>query len=311
MATNLGVLEKVQLREAWKHEAHDFTNWLAKEENLASLSDEIGIDISLIRTEANVGKFNVDILAQEEHSGRKIIIENQLEITDHDHLGKIITYASGYDAEIIIWIVKEVREEHRQAVEWLNEHTESDINFFAIKMELWKIGESLFAPKFQVICKPNEWTKAIKPSNSNDLSETKLMQLKFWEDFNEYCENKNTRLRLRKPYPQHYYELSLGFSDACITLAISNKDNQLICELYIPDNKELYCELEKQKNNIESELNQKLEWCQMEGKKASRIKLSKEFELNTNEQKAFSWLEEKAVDFQKVFFTYIQQIKHS
>ena len=115
----LSKLEKVDLREVWKHEALDFTNWLAKPENLELLSDEIGIDITLIQTEASVGNFNVDILAEEENTGRKIVIENQLESTDHDHLGKIITYASGFDAEIIIWIVKNVRDEHKQALDWL------------------------------------------------------------------------------------------------------------------------------------------------------------------------------------------------
>ena len=123
----LRALEKVDLRTVWKHEASDFTNWLAQDENLSLLSDEIGIDISLIQTEASVGKFNVDILAEEENTGRKIVIENQLESTNHDHLGKIITYASGFDAEIVIWIVKDVRDEHKQAIDWLNEHTDDKI----------------------------------------------------------------------------------------------------------------------------------------------------------------------------------------
>ena len=125
----LGKLRKIHLREAWKHEALNFTGWLAEEDNLALLSDEIGIDISLIQTEASVGKFNVDILAEEENGNRKIVIENQLESTDHDHLGKIITYASGFDAEIIIWIVKDVRDEHKQAIDWLNENTIEKVNF--------------------------------------------------------------------------------------------------------------------------------------------------------------------------------------
>lgn len=137
----LSKLKKVDLREVWKHEALDFTNWLAKEENLELLSDEVGIDISLIQTEASVGKFNVDILAEETNTDRKIVIENQLEATDHDHLGKIITYASGFDAEFIIWIVKSVRDEHKQAIDWLNEHTDQKINIFAIQMEVWQIGD--------------------------------------------------------------------------------------------------------------------------------------------------------------------------
>ena len=153
---NLGKIKKVELRKAWNHEASDFTNWLAEEENLRLLSDEIGVDIKLIQTEATVGRFNVDILAEEENTGNKIVIENQLEVTNHDHLGKIITYASGFDASIVIWVVKEVREEHRQAIDWLNEHTDEDLAFFLIQVELWQIGDSPFAPKFEIVSKPND-----------------------------------------------------------------------------------------------------------------------------------------------------------
>ena len=133
MKQALGKLKKIDLRKAWEHEALDFTKWLAKEENLALLSEEIGVDLNLVETEASVGSFNVDILA-EDSNGRKVVIENQLEITDHDHLGKVLTYTSGYNAEIIIWIAKDIRDEHKQAIDWLNEHTDENINFFAIKI---------------------------------------------------------------------------------------------------------------------------------------------------------------------------------
>ncbi len=126
------------------------------------MGDRIGTVIKLIRTEANVGRYNVDILAEEEGTGRKIIIENQLEDTDHDHLGKIITYASGYDAEIIIWIVKDAREEHKRAIEWLNEHTDEKIGFFLIQIQVWRIGDSVPAPKFDIVSSPNEWAKITK-----------------------------------------------------------------------------------------------------------------------------------------------------
>lgn len=135
----LGKLEKVKdLRSVWPHEANDFTKWLAKEENLAILSDEIGIDIELMSIEAKTGAFSADILAVESNTDNKIIIENQLEATDHDHLGKVITYASGHDAKIVIWIVKDVREEHRQAVDWLNDYTDEE-NIFLCKLSYGRL----------------------------------------------------------------------------------------------------------------------------------------------------------------------------
>src|SRR5258708_4475707 len=176
----LGKLEKGDLRKGWLHEAIAFTNGSALVENLKLLSDEIGIDIKLLQTEAQVGKFIADMLAEEENTGRKVIIENQLEPTNHDHLGKIITYASGYDAEIIIWIVESTREEHVRAIDWLNEHTDEDIDFFLIKMEIWRIGDSPYAPKFQVISQPNDWAKAVKESASLELNENRIQNLSFW-----------------------------------------------------------------------------------------------------------------------------------
>ena len=159
---NLSRLKKVELREAWRHEAMDFTNWLAKEDNLTLLGDEIGFDIQLTQTEAAVGSFSVDILAEEANTGNKIIIENQLEMTDHDHLGKIITYASGYDARVIVWVVKDAREEHRNAVDWLNEHTDENLEFYLVRIEVWQIENSPLAPKFEILSRPNDWAKAVK-----------------------------------------------------------------------------------------------------------------------------------------------------
>ena len=173
----LGKLEKIKdLRSVWKHEANDFTKWLSEEENLNTLGEEIGIDIELISTEAKTGSFSTDILASESNTNNKIIIENQLESTDHDHLGKIITYASGHDAKTIIWIVKEVREEHRQAIDWLNEHTDEEINIFLCKIELWKIGNSEIAPKFQIVSSPNNWTKTVKKSADNKKTSTDMLK---------------------------------------------------------------------------------------------------------------------------------------
>lgn len=305
--SNLGILKKIDLREAWKHEALDFTKWLAREENLALLSEEIGIDINLIQTEASVGSFNVDILA-EDSNGRKIIIENQLEVTNHDHLGKIITYASGYDAEIIIWIVKDVRNEHKQAIDWLNEHTDEKINFFAIKMELYQIENSPYAPKFQIICKPNAWAKIMK-APSSPLTDRKLKLLDFWTALNEYLENKNSKIHPQKPSSDHWNDISIGTSKAHICLTALGKDKKIGCELYIPDNKEFYYYLAENKENIEKLFGESLYWQELKDRKASRISVSRnDFDLydNKNWQTDFEWFEEKSLKFKKAICPYIK-----
>lgn len=304
---SLGKLEKGDLRKAWANEASDYTNWLAKEENLKLLSDEIGIDIKLIQTEAEVGDFNADILAEEENTGRKVIVENQLEPTDHNHLGKIITYASGYDAEIIIWIVEDTRDEHARAVDWLNEHTDEDINFFLIKMELWKIGDSPYAPKFQVISQPNDWAKAVKESTANtELNENRIQKLDFWSKFKAYALNKKTKLKLRKPRPQHWYDISIGSSDAHITLTVNSVDDIVTCELYIPHSKDLFKSLYANKDKIETEIGEKLEWKELPERKASRIKMSHavDTEDTTKWEEYFEWLLQESEKFHKVFGKY-------
>jgi len=293
MKPTFGKLNKVDLRKIWNHEAHDFTKWLAEEENLSVLSDEIGIDITLIDTEVNVGSFNVDILAEEESSNRKIVIENQLESTDHDHLGKLITYASGHDAEIVIWIVKNVREEHKQAIDWLNEHTDDKTYFFLIKMEVWQIDSSSYAPKFQKISEPNDWAKTIKSGKSSkQLTETKLLQQEYWLKFKEYAEEKNTKLRIYKAYPQHWLDVRLEALGAHIGLTLNKFDKVIGTEIYIPDNKRLYYELEKQRDYIEEEIHNKLEWMPLEDRKACRIKLVKkaDYQKRSDWENQFKWL---------------------
>lgn len=305
----LGKLKKIDLREAWKHEALDFTQWLAKDENLALLSEEIGVDINLIETEANVGSFNVDILA-EDSNGRKIVIENQLESTNHDHLGQIITYASGYNAEIIIWIVKDVRNEHKQAIDWLNEHTDEKINFFAIKLELWQIDGSPYAPKFQIISKPNEWAKIMKAPISS-LTERKLKLLDFWTALNEYLNNKNSEINPQKPSSDHWNNISVGTSKAHISLTALAKEKKIGCEFYIPDNKELYFYLIEHKEEIEQIFGQELYWQELKGKKASRISISRDnFNLyeDNDWEKDFAWFENNAIRLKKAICPFLKII---
>lgn len=305
----LGKLKKIDLRKAWPHEATDFTKWLSEDKSIEELSDELGIDIKVIETEANVGKFKLDILAEEEGTGRKVIIENQLEDTNHDHLGKLITYASGLEAEIIIWIVKGVREEHQNAIDWLNEHTDEHLNFFLVKLEVWQIADSPMAPKFHIICQPNDWAKSVKQTSEKlVLTVTKKDQWDFWNEFKKYAENTN--LKLTKTYPQHWYNISCGSSDAHLALTINTRENVYGCELYIPNNKDLFNELLERKGIIENELG-KLQWMELPGRKASRIRITKKGDFGDKSAwpKAFEWLSKQAESFNKVFSNELKKFK--
>ena len=187
---NLGKLKEIKdLRKVWPHEALDFTPWLAEEDNLALLADAVGLEITLDETESSVGDFNVDIYATETGTDKRIIIENQLEDTNHDHLGKLITYASGKSASSVIWVVKRAREEHRAAIEWLNNHTDEDIAFFLVEIKLFRIDNSDIAVKFDVVEKPNGWAKEIK-RNTNS-SPTKQARYDYWLAFNDYAFQKD------------------------------------------------------------------------------------------------------------------------
>lgn len=303
---NLGTLERIDnLRSVWPHEALDFTPWLAKEENLKLLGDTVGIDIVLEEQESSVGDFSVDLFAVEEGTGRKIIIENQLEDTNHDHLGKIITYASGKDAEVIIWIVKGARDEHKQAIEWLNQHTDERFAFFLIEIELWKIDDSKAAPKFNVVERPNDWAKAMK-SKAN-MTETSSMKLNFWEEFNANASNHPAFLKifkLRKPQAQHWYDLSIGSSAYIVNLTCNTQKNLITAGIYIHEDKSIFEKLKEKSEDIEKELGVDVEW--RDAKKSSRIIVTTPLDLGDKDswKKGFDWMYDMSLKLRNVVKKY-------
>ena len=165
---NLARIERVSdLRATWPNEAQHFTPWLA--ENIAELGEALGMDLELQQTEASVGGYSLDILATDLNGSRPVIIENQLEITDHTHLGQLLTYASGFDAGVVVWVTREFRDEHRQALDWLNQRTGEDTQFFGVEVELWRIGDSPPAPHFKLAATPNGWRKSKINSLASNL----------------------------------------------------------------------------------------------------------------------------------------------
>ncbi|MBE5954478.1 MAG: DUF4268 domain-containing protein [Lachnospiraceae bacterium] len=303
----LGTLKEIDdLRSVWAHEAINFTPWVA--ENIDLLGDAIGIDITVDETESSVGDFNVDIFASETGTDRKIIIENQLEDTNHDHLGKLITYASGKNADVIIWIVKRAREEHKAAIEWLNSHTDEKIGFFLCEIKLFQIGNSQIAPIFSIVERPNDWAKEIKKTSL--LSATQQQRMEYWQAFNDYAYKDGIfakEFNLRKPTTDHWKEFSIGSSLCNLVVSQIQKRGSLCVELYINNDKQLFNNLYLKKDSIEKELDVSLEWKELPERKASRIILEKNVDLyNKNEwENQFSYIMSLLIKMKKTFKKYI------
>jgi hypothetical protein len=306
----LGKLEKVDLRKVWEHEARDFSDWLVKEENLGLLADELGIEIEAIGTEESSGRFRVDILAKETNSGDYIIIENQLEPTNHDHLGKVITYAAGYDAKYIIWIVKDVLDEHQKAIEWLNEHLDDSISCFLVKIEVWQIGDSKPAPRFEVVSLKNNWAATLKRSvNSEELSPNKLRQQEFWGALRENFRSRDTNMRVQSPRPQHWLNFSLGSAFCHPYLTINSNENFVSCDLWT-NNKEFLVFLQEREEEIKTDLGTSFNW--WEANKSGGLRIT----LNVGDvydqslfPASFDWLYKNVKLFQNVFIKYVKEFK--
>jgi len=296
----LGKLEKIELREIWRHEALDFTRWLAKKENIALLSKEVGIDIEVIETEMSVGRYNVDIFARDIESNKKIVIENQLENTNHDHLGKMLVYAAGLDADIAIWVVKDVNEEHKQAVEWLNDNSFEKINIFLVKVELWQIDNSPVAPKFQVICEPNNWAKVLKQQSKDNITDLELKQMEYWQGFVDYAKSKDKTYISQRPSIYNWYVIRIGSSDYKIKLVHSVNSDMVKCQLEI-FNDEIYKKLEQYRNEIDNKING-LEWEYLEDRKVNRIGLSNNIKDSAS---SYVWLLDMVDKFKGVFLEYL------
>lgn len=310
--TKLSKLEEVKdLRTVWPHEALDFTPWLSQDDNIDLLADAIGLDITVDETESSVGDFNVDILASETGTDRKIIIENQLEDTNHDHLGKLITYASGKGADVIIWVVKHAREEHKAAIEWLNNHTDDKIGFFLCEIKLYRIGDSDPAVKFEVIEQPNDWAKEVKKNEST--TETHQLRYEYWVAFQEHAFNNAQFAKTfnrRKPSTHHWMDFAVGSSSCHIAVSqIRDKrlKNELYVELYINDDKDLFHALLDNKAAIEAETGLTFDWRELPERKASRIVLAKTVDFGNKDQwvEHFVWLEDAMLKMKKAFKKYL------
>lgn len=309
----LDKLKQVDVREIWKHEATDFSAWLALPENLDVLAEQLGIEIEPLGTEVPVGRFKIDILAREPNTNEQIIIENQLEPTNHDHLGKVITYAAGIDARYLIWIVKDVLPEHLKAIEWLNEHLDEEIRCFLIRIEVWQIADSNPAPRFEIVSVKNDWVSSIKKATrDNGFSPLQMRQFDFWTSFSEYLANRDPSLKHGKPGAQHWMNFSMGNNLAHLAVTINTIKNRLATDLYISDNKEFYSYLQENEENLSSAFEAQLDW--FEANIASGFRIFNPIDDVFNEARKteyYDWFYESIIKFKKVLGPYVQEFKRS
>jgi hypothetical protein len=267
---DFGVLTHVDPRTVWPREATDFTPWLAG--NLGALGIALGMDLELVQQEAPVGAFSLDILARDLNRARVVVIENQLEATDHDHLGKLLTYAAGHDASAVVWVARELREEHRQALDWLNQHTDDNLDFFGVVVEILQIDNSRPAYAFRPVALPNEWRKAVVSAGVSPRSEA--YRTFFQRLIDELRENHRfTGARIGQP--QSWYAFASGYSGIAYGLSFA-QNGRVRADVYIdkgeaPENKELFDRLSREKREIETEFGTPLEWERLDDRRACRV----------------------------------------
>lgn len=313
--TDLGTLDSVNLREVWQNEAADFTPWLAR--NLDSLGDALQMDIDTedVDTEVSVGKYSADILCRDASDNSRIVIENQFGSTNHDHLGKLLTYASGLDSDpplrSVIWISETFNDEHRSTLDWLNRISHDEIRFFGVTIELLKIEGSKPAPRFNIVVSPNDWTKTVRASSSGEVSDLERQYHQFWTALREYLLSSATRLKPRSPSLRPYFIFSIdkaGFALLCI-LSQQKKKLHVVLEIKGENPDYHFNLLKQQKSAIEEKVGSPLNWRKTKGRacKISLIKSGNPTDESDRENQ-IKWMAQTLNKFDNAFRDRVQNL---
>ena len=298
--TNLGRLEPVALREVWPNEEKDFTPWLAGQENLEILADALGMSLEFVAREERVGPYSADVLCRDSSDQTMVVVENQLGQTDHDHLGKLLTYASHFKARVVVWIARAFTDQHRAALDWLNEVSETRTRFFGLEIELWQIGDSEPAPRLNVIARPNDWTK--EGVDKAALTDTLRMQLRFWEGFAEFVSRKGKIVtKTHAPRPQNWLGVTgVGrsgfFLDGVMSTWTESGGHELRAQLKITGQEsDHYFDLlyvNRQEIEKEHEFDEALEWYNPPGVQQRRVywRLATDFGDPDKRTEQYRWL---------------------
>ena len=312
MEQKLGKIKRVDLRNIWEKEDKEFTPWL--KENIDLLSEKLGIEIIDTQIEEKIGDFKLDIIGKEANTKKFVAVENQLESTDHNHLGQLITYSAGVNAGIIIWIAKELREEHKRALEWLNENSISEISFFGVEVHAISIDNSNPAVDFRVIVKPNDWERNIKSSTTTD---TEISYVDFYSKLVNFYSGINPKFRKVKPQPQNWLNFGAASRGGLYFGWAFRMGNRFSVELYIDtgdeiENKRIFDELKKYKDDLGIK---GVEWEELETKRACRIVIYRKTSgpiksLRDREKNdLIDWGAEQMKTFSDTFSKYINKIE--
>ena len=306
----LGILKTVTPRQKWGNEARDFTPWLA--ENIIELNKALGLELEVENIEVGVGPYSADILAKDTGTDEYVVIENQLEKTNHDHLGKAITYASVLDASTIIWIATDFTEEHKKSLDWLNDHTHEKISFYGVQVELWQIDDSKAALRFNVISKPNLAVRqAARSKGTDDLSDKRRFQFEFWNKFKDKLAKTKKIPSLQTPRPQYWFDVTLGKSYIHISNTCNTDDNTVGVRIYIGNKiaDSMLPFLESKKDEIEKSIGQKLSWNPNPDNRDKVIILQHTTDFADKEklEEAINWLVDYTIKFRETFSKIIKQ----
>lgn len=308
MSPAFGKLEPVEIRSCWPDEARNFTPWLATPEGVAMLSEALGLDLAVQATEVDAGgPFCCDILARDLATDKLVVIENQLEKTNHDHLGKALTYGAVLNAQTVVWIAKTFTDEHRKAVEYLNEATRGNLLIYGIELQVWRIGQSLPAPRFEVLCAPNEIVRQVQQARDagEQLSDTKLLQQKFWQAVRDRLHASGKIKSTQTPRPQYWYNVALGRSGIFLVLVANTWEKFVGVQVYISNRVATAAlqALAPMRSAIEAEIGEPLQWNPNPEKSDKIIALRRKGDIADPAQfdALASWIADYTVRFHKAF----------
>ena len=315
---DLGTLSPVQVREVWAGESGDFTPWLEKNADL--LGEALDMDLIHVQTEAPVGRYSADLVFRDVSTDGLIVVENMFGATDHDHLGKLITYAAGLEASYAVLLAPEFREEHRSALNWLNSISADDFGFFGVVLEAWRIGDSLPAPRLRVDVKPDSWGRSVRAARVNsELNERERAYQRFWGEFlPAFRDRYPDWTRAMAPSTRYYMSFPASRSNLLRYSATFYRSKRLRAEAYIDTRdaettKSVFDDLHRRKEQIEKAVGENLEWDRMDGKRGARVSIYYPHEIRVSEEErwpdARSWLVEAMGRMRDAFNPALQELQ--